>query len=119
MATRIRAGTQRSIFDAAGQKEAEGMELAYVGANARWQSAAAKRLRYLARTRQYFTSDDVLSSLEQRGIFTGDNRALGAIFTAHQEAQWILATGKFMMSRRRQRHRAPVRVWKSKKYEEA
>lgn len=114
--------TQATIFDQADRRKQEGIELVYRHADTEWKRAAAERLRFVAETREYFTSDDVLIYLEKKGITTGDNRAIAAILQAFNRAGLITSTDKFVRCRRPQRHGAPIMVWRSnmvKKQKEA
>ena len=81
-------------------------------ANEAWKRAAYDRVRDLAQTRWFFTSEDVLSWLADNGYKTKDNRALGAIMQHYQKEGVIEARG-WSTAKRRERHHAPVRVWQS------
>lgn len=84
-------------------------------ANEAWKQAAYRRVRDLSRTRQWFTSEDVLTWLDQRGYKTKDKRALGAIMQHYQRDGWIAPAG-WTTARRKERHNAPVRRWESQIY---
>lgn len=105
--------TQQTIFDITEKKKQEGIELVYRHANTDWKRAAAARLLEVAQTQRTFTSDDVLIYLEQKGITTGDNRAIAAVLQAFGRAGLIRGTDRFVRCRRPQRHGAPIMVWES------
>ena len=84
-------------------------------ANEAWKKAAYRRVRDLAKTRQWFTSEDVLTWLDQRGYKTKDKRALGAIMQHYQKDGWIAPAG-WTTAKRRERHYAPIRRWESLRY---
>ena len=84
-------------------------------ANEAWKAAAYRRVRCLAESRMWFTSEDVLTWLEQRGYKTKDKRALGGVMQHYQRDGWIVAAG-WTTARRKERHHAPVRRWQSLKY---
>lgn len=106
-------GKQQSIYDQAERAKQEGMEVSYRNAESVWKNAAAARLRWLAEHCREFTSDQVVTYLDDQGITTGNNSALGAIFTAAARMGIIQATGYYKESTRPSRHQAPVRIWKS------
>ena len=105
--------SQQSIFDIAERKKNEGMEASYLNADTDWKRAARDRVHQLAETRQYFTADDVIECLDEKGIVTGNNSALGAIFKAFARSGIIKPTDTYKKSRRPSRHRAPIQVWES------
>lgn len=84
-------------------------------ANEEWKKAAYRRVRCLAESRQWFTSEDVLTWLDQRNYKTRDKRALGAVMQHYQKAGWITPAG-WVTAKRKERHHAPVRRWQSQKY---
>lgn len=94
------------------QRRDRGIELVYQRANTPWKRAAAERLQQVIKTHDTFTSDDILIDLEQRGIVTGDTRALAAILKGAAKAGQIEATDNFIPTKRPSRHRAPIRVWR-------
>lgn len=109
--------SQSTIFDIAEKKKTEGMEAAYRGADTEWKKAAAECLQRLIKTNEFMTSEDVVLELNQRGIVTGENRAMGAIMLSFARAGLIESTGNFTTSRRPECHKSPVRIWRSKKFE--
>lgn len=106
-----RAPKQKSVFDQAEQKKQQGIEVSFRNASSVWKDAATKRIQYLVKHRREFTSDDVVIYLDNQGIVTGNNSALGAIFQAFSRAGLIQDTGRFKESVRPSRHKAPVRIW--------
>lgn len=104
---------QMSIYDLAERKKQEGMEVVYRNADTQWKRAAAERLRYLVENRKTFTSDDILTYLEAKGIVTGDNRAMGALMQSASRVGLICATERFVRCKRPSRHGAPIMVWES------
>ncbi len=104
---------KQSFFDQAERKKQEGIEVAYQNANSIWKAAAAKRMYSLAKLRRTFTSEDILMYLEERGIVTGNNKAISGVLQAGARSGLIRASDKFVRSRRPQRHAAPIMVWDS------
>lgn len=107
---------QASIFDQAEQAKHEGMEVSYRNAGTAWKRAAADRVRSLAKRRKYFTADDVIEWLDNNGIVTGENRALGAIMQSASRMGLIKHTNEFRRCRRPGRHGGTVAVWESMIY---
>ena len=102
---------QRTIFEAE-RRKIEGMELSYKNSDPIWREAVISRMNELIATKETFNADDVLEPIEERGIFTKTNSALGSIFTAFKRTGQIEATDNFKSSRRASRHRAPLRQWR-------
>ena len=90
----------------------EGIRKSYENANSEWKDAAIKRVLWLAKHKQYFTSDDIITYLMNKGIKTKNNSALGGVMLRAKTNGWVKAGG-FTFSNRPSRHHAPVRVWKS------
>lgn len=108
--------TQQTIFDIAEKRKLEGIELVWQHADTAWKRAAGLQLQtVIASGRTHFTSDDILLPLEQRGVVTGDTRALASLLLAARKVGLIETTEHFVACRRPQRHRAPVRVWAVKR----
>lgn len=103
---------QATIFEAERLKQ-EGMEKSYNNSDPMWREAVVTQLHEVLRTKEYFTSDDILIPVEKKGIFTKTNSALGAILTAAKRSGLIEATSQFRESKRPSRHKAPLRVWKA------
>lgn len=94
-------------------KEAEqAINQSYDNANEDWRASAENILWKLCRRRNFVTSDDVIEQLERKGFKTHNNSALGGVFLKAKNGGWVKQYG-FAQSRRRSRHSAPIRVWKS------
>jgi len=106
---------QPSIFDQAERAKTEGMEVSYRNAGTYWQDKASEVLQELIRSNRYVTSEDVIIELENRGITTGNNKALGALMTAAKRAGQIKPTGEWTTSKLKRRHGAPLRKWETVK----
>lgn len=106
--------TQTTIFDQAEKAKREGIELVYQHANSVWKKAAAEQLLHVCKSKRRFTSEDVLIPLEERGITTGDNRAIAAILESARRMGLITSLDVFVRSRRKSRHGAPIMMWESK-----
>jgi post-segregation antitoxin (ccd killing protein) len=106
-------GTQQSIYDLAERRKQEGIEVSYRNAESIWKKAATARLRWLAENCREFTSDQIVTYLDEQGITTGNNSALGAIFQAAARMGIIQPTSYYKESIRPKRHQAPVRIWRS------
>ena len=88
------------------------IEEAYAAANEKWKENAEKRLYYLAKRRLFFTSEDILSYLDAKGIKTRNNSALGAIMR-NAARNGIIEPAGYETAVRASRHKAPIRKWKS------
>lgn len=88
------------------------IDQAYESANLKWREEAEKRLYYLAKRRKFITSDDILNYLDAKGVKTRNNSALGAIMQAAARSGVLVQAG-YCESRRKSRHKAPIRLWKS------
>lgn len=94
-------------------KETEkAIEDSYDNADREWLLEAENTLWKLCRSRRFVTSDDILNQLENKGVKTHSNSALGGVFIRAKNNGWIKPFG-YMPSTRHTRHSAPVRVWKS------
>lgn len=79
-------------------------------ANEEWMSAAAQRVRSLAKTGEEFTTDDVWSGIPET-INTHEPRAMGAVMRALALENVIRPTGLYRRSRRSLCHARPLCVW--------
>lgn len=95
-------------------KEA-GMAQAFENANEKWKEAVEKRIRFLMANKRYFTSDDIMIYLTDRNIKTHNNSAIGSFLNKYSNRGYIQEAG-FVISQRPSRHKAPIRLWKSKLY---
>ena len=93
----------------------EGMALALDNANEEWKNAVEKRIRFLMANKRYFTSDDIMIYLTDRNIKTHNNSAIGSYLNKYSKRGFIREAG-FVISNRPSRHKAPIRLWKSKIY---
>ena len=82
-------------------------------ANTEWKDAALKSVQHRARHCASVTANDVFADLEQLGIHTHENRALGAVFQKAARMGWITKTDRTIPSTRKTRHSGDVRVWSS------
>lgn len=79
-----------------------------------WKDAALKAVFEIANTWESFTTDDVVDFLERvEAPQTHELRALGAIMQSAQREGWISPTDRFRATKRKSRHAAPVRIWRS------
>jgi|SRR5215831_16281439 len=82
--------------------------------NPEWIAFMLTIIHDIARKRLYFTADHVLQLAEERGQpFVHDLRALGPLMLRSQRDKVCEATNEFSQCRRRSRHAAPIRVWRS------
>jgi hypothetical protein len=80
------------------------------GASYAWLADAEKAIRSVAARKEHFTADDVWDTgLEP----PRESRALGAVFVRMKRDGIIAPTDMFKLTKRRLRHAAPIRVWKS------
>lgn len=104
---------QTTIFDQVEKRKLEGIELVYAHADTYWKRAAAMQLQaVIASGVEFFSSDNVLIPLEERGITTHDTRALAAILLAAKRMNLIEPTDSFIRCQRRSRHHAPIMQWR-------
>lgn len=85
---------------------------AYDNSNLEWRLEAETILWRICRKDKLVTSEEVLFHLERKGIKTHNNSAIGGVFLKAKNNGWIAPYG-YVQSRRRSRHQAPIRVWKS------
>lgn len=102
-----------TIFDQAERLKQSGMEAAYQYADLDWKQIASKALRQCAETKAEFTTDDMWAIINETGIVTSENRAMGAIMQSASRSGMIKATGYFLPSKRVSKHKSPTRVWQS------
>ncbi len=103
-----------TIFDLVDKAKHEGMEISYRNSNSVWRKAVNERLNDIRQYKETFTSDDIINHLDEQGIVTSDNRALGAIMVAHARAGLIESTGTQVKCKRRKRHGGYVTLWRVK-----
>ena len=105
-------------LDARSLKE-EALERVDRNANSEWKDAALKSVQHRARYCASVTANDVFADLEQLGLHTHENRALGAVFQKAAKLGWIVKTDRTVPSTRKTRHSGDVRVWASQLQEAA
>lgn len=105
---------QQSIYDLVERKKHEGMELSYRNSDSVWRNAVNERIADIRQTHETFTSDDIITYLDEQGIVTADNRALGAILIAHARAGLIESTRTQVKCKRKKRHHGYVTLWRVK-----
>lgn len=100
---------------AAKQARDKGISDAFTAANERWKLAAQAALISVARRLPFFTSENIREEIEnmKNPPTTHEMRALGAILLKAYKEE-IIVPHNFDTYRRRSRHAAPVRMWKSK-----
>lgn len=104
---------QTTVFDQAERLKQQGMEAAYQYADLDWKKIASDALRKCAETKPEFTTDDMWEIINQTGVVTSENRAMGAIMQSASRAGIIKSTGYFLPSKRVSKHKSPTRVWQS------
>jgi hypothetical protein len=82
-------------------------------ASCEWKQAAERIVRDLCRTMASFTSDFVLAELDKQGIYTHENRALGAVMKNACRDGLCEPTGTYLPSTRPQSHKRPQMLWRS------
>lgn len=105
---------QASVFDQIDKAKHEGMEVSYRNSDTTWRKAVNDRLNEIRQYKETFTSDDIITHLDELGIVTSDNRALGAIMVAHARAGLIESTGTQVKCKRKKRHGGYVTLWRVK-----
>jgi len=93
----------------------EGMLNAELHAPLSWIQQAVEKIRRAALRLPFVTSDDVWAEgLEH----PREARALGPVFKRAQAMGLVEPTEMFVLTTQTKRHRAPIRVWKSRIYRE-
>jgi hypothetical protein len=108
--------TQPSLFDVPAAIEARNQAIEQVETNAQptWKLHCEAAIRWLAKTRPEFTTDDVWELMNQRlNPMPHEPRAIGAMMTNAAKAGWIAPTDRYTPSARPECHRRPVKIWKS------
>lgn len=93
----------------------KGMQSSLFSADLSWRITAEQVVNEFIHHRLYFSGDDVMAEVEKRGGRTCNGSALGAIMRRAVKDDRI-EFDHFSQSKRPSRHRAPVRVWRSKVY---
>lgn len=99
-------------FDPRGSESAREEAIRTVEKNAddAWKEAALNAVFLVANTQPRLISNDVFRFVE----VPREPRALGPVMRRAERIGWIEATDKFILSPAVTRHRAPVRIWRSK-----
>jgi hypothetical protein len=91
--------------------ELEGIANAETGSGPDWQEQAIALVKKLAESHSYIVSDDLwVSGLTE----PGDSRALGAAMVTAKRRGYVTPTMMFVNTYQASRHKAPIRVWRSK-----
>jgi len=84
---------------------------------AAWLPFARKAVYRAAKSLEYLTSEDVWADLEDNGLEgPSDNRAMGAVMRWAENELLIEITDRVVPASRPSRHRAPIRLYKSRVY---
>lgn len=102
---------QIDLFNQAAKEEA--IDRVQRNASPAWKEAALKSVQHRARHCASVTANDVFADLEQLGLHTHENRALGGVFRTAARNGWIVKTDRTVPSTRKTRHSGDVRVWAS------
>lgn len=84
---------------------------AQINANDDWMRCAKQATWHIIRQGHEFTTDDIWQLLDDLGVRTHENRALGAVIRSARDAGVIVATGRYVKTRRPEAHSRPVMVW--------
>jgi hypothetical protein len=88
-----------------------GIANAETGSGPDWQEQAVALVKKLAESHSYIVSDDLwVSGLAE----PGDSRALGAAMVTAKRKGYVSPTMMFVLTHQASRHKAPIRVWRSK-----
>ena len=107
---------QPSLFDVPAAIEARNQAIEQVEHNAEptWKLHCEAAIRWLAKTRPEFTTDDVWELMHVRhNPMPHEPRAIGAMMTNAAKSGLISPTDRYTPSARPECHRRPVKVWKS------
>lgn len=102
------------LFAQADAARDKGMAQAEENAHEAWKATAYATVRWLAKNRSAFTSEDVLKVMAKDfpELTTHDTRALGPVMKRAQKAGVIQPTSDFVKGTRSSRHGAFIRVWR-------
>lgn len=96
----------------------QGMHQAEVSASYSWLQEAARAVKQVAMTHFEFSADDVMEEIAEE--FRQDEmRALGPVIKRMANGGICVPTDRFVPSRRKSRHGAPIRLWTSLVYPSA
>lgn len=100
-----------TLFDAIVERD-EALDKIAGNTDASWAAAAENSIRWLARSRPWFTTDDVWEHLSHTCTAqVHDNRAIGPVMRRMASDGVIAPTEHFVPSKRR--HASPIRCWKA------
>lgn len=93
----------------------EGIDSVYENASPEFKLGTNASIEFIARGRDEFTTDAVWARNEQQGVpLPHDNRAMSGAMGIAKAAEWIEPTDRFVPTQRKQAHRRPIRVWRSR-----
>ena len=98
--------------------KSQSMEQVERNADDAWKADAKGTVRFLAQTRETFTTDDVWFVLDKLPSRTHERRAMGAIMRWAATAGLIHDTNAMVKSVRVDCHSRPIQVWRSLIYKE-
>lgn len=91
-----------------------GLERAAHGGGEAFRERALVAVEALARQQAALSCDDVWARLTREAApAPRDHRALGPVMRIARGRGWIAPTTEFQLTAQPQRHRAPVRIWRS------
>lgn len=103
--------THPGLFDGQ-QRRDDAIDRVGEHADTEWKAAVALAIRFCAKTRDAFTTDEVWSLLTGRDA-THEPRAMGAMMQEAKRAGVIAPTKEWRESARPECHARPCRVWRS------
>jgi hypothetical protein len=93
--------------------KADAMQRVWDHANDHWKHLAYDAVRQLARTRQWFTTDDVWQLLAASNAATREHRAMGPVMLRAAKAGLIAKTDRVLPTTRPSANCRPVAIWLS------
>jgi len=93
--------------------KADAMQRVWNHANDHWKQLAYEAVRQLARSRQWFTTDDVWHLLAANEAATHEHRAMGPVMLRAAKAGLIAKTDRVLPTARPSANRRPVAIWHS------
>jgi hypothetical protein len=93
--------------------KADAMQRVWDHANDHWKQLAYEAVQQLARTRQWFTTDDVWQVLATSDAATHEHRAMGAVMRRAAKAGLIAKTDRVLPTTRPCANCRPVAIWHS------
>lgn len=89
----------------------QSIDIALQFSNTDWKREAEATLSLLIKLGDDFTSEDVLRILDEKGVSTKDNRALGGLFQSYSRKGYIRFI-RYTTATRKSRHNAPIALWR-------